>query len=230
MSSDAWLDYWNGDVSLYASGKHLDAHYRSLLADILPLLPAQPFTLLDYGCGEALMAPKIAEKGGRVLLYDRAHVNRARLRNRFAGQSGVRVLEDLAKAKASCDLVLMISVIQYVPQDKLPALLGELKGLLKPGGRLLIGDILPPGNSLAGDVSALLGFGLAEGFFLDAVKGLAKTLRSDYRSKRRQLGLCAYSVGEIQSILTECGFAPQPLSKNIGHAKHRRSILATLPG
>ncbi len=229
MTSDnRWLDYWNGDVSVYVSKRHLMAHYKGLFADIQPLLPKPPFTLLDYGCGEALMAPSIAELGGRVLLYDRAEAKRATLRNRFAGLPAIEILSDLHAAQGACDVVLMISVIQYVPKGQLPDLLRSLKALLKPQGKLVIGDILSPDNSLVGDVRALLGFGMAEGFLFDAMKGLVKTLRSDYRQMRKQLGLSAYTISEIVGVLTECGFQPQPLTKNIGHARHRRSVVAGL--
>lgn len=230
VQQDRWLDYWNGDVSLYVSGRHLAAHYDRLLAELKPHLPQSPFTLLDYGCGEALMAPEIAKRGGRVLLYDRASVNRQRLKGRFAHQPGVEVPDDLAGLAGSVDIVLMISVIQYVPKDALPALLATIKGLLKPGGRLILGDILAPDNSVASDAASLLGFGLSQGFLLDAVKGLARTLRSDYRQKRKQLGLSCYSLPDIVSQLTLAGFKAQPLARNIGHAKHRRSVMALSQG
>ncbi|CAA6604019.1 SAM-dependent methyltransferase [Rhodospirillaceae bacterium LM-1] len=227
-NNNRWLEYWNGDVSVYVSPRHLEAHYKGLFADITPLLPKPPFTLLDYGCGDALMAPDIASRGGRVLLYDRAAARRATLRNRFAGQPAIEILDDLKAAEGACDLALMISVIQYVPKAELPALLRSLKALLKPDGLLVIGDILSPDNSMVGDVSALLRFGMKEGFLADAMKGLVKTLRSDYRKMRGELGLSSYSISDIIGVLTECGFQAQPLTKNIGHAHHRRSVTARL--
>lgn len=224
--NNRWLEYWNGDVSVYVSPRHLQAHYKGLFADIAPLLPKAPFTLLDYGCGDALMAPDIARHGGRVLLYDRAAARRTTLRNRFAAHPGIEILDDLKVVQGTCDLVLMISVIQYVPKADLPTLLRSLKALLKPGGLLVIGDILSPDNSMVGDVSALLRFGMKEGFLLDAMKGLVKTLRSDYRKMRGELGLSSYSISEIVGVLTGAGFQAQPLAKNIGHAHHRRSVTA----
>jgi SAM-dependent methyltransferase len=223
----AWLDYWDGDVSLYVSRRHLEAHYQSLLAAIEPLLPPPPFTLLDFGCGEALMAPAIAAKGGRVILFDEAAARRGTLRQRFAPVPGIEVPDETDSLAGTCDMVLMISVIQYVPKDQLPHLLARIRRLLKPGGRLVLGDILAPDNSIANDALALLGFGLKKGFLVDAVIGLFKTLRSDYRQARQTLGLSTYSIDGILAVLKAAGFEAAPLGWNIGHARHRRSVMAT---
>jgi 2-polyprenyl-3-methyl-5-hydroxy-6-metoxy-1,4-benzoquinol methylase len=225
---EGWLDYWNGDVSLYVSPAHLKAHYKKLLQDITPLLPRQGLTVLDYGCGDALMAPGLRALGAHVLLYDGASARRQRLKNRFSHYDGIDVLDDPSAAEGRCDVVLLISVLQYVPKDGLQNLLKDLRSLLKPGGLLVIGDILGPGNSVAADAGALLRFGLQEGFFLEAVTGLARTLTSDYRKKRGQLGLSCYRLEDLTGALTLAGFQVQPLTRNIGHANHRRSLMARL--
>ena len=225
-----WLAYWSGDVSLYVGRRHLEAHYDGLFAAILPLLPAPPFTVLDYGCGEALMAPALAQRGGHVLLHDAAPSRAAILRDRFAAVAGIEVVEDLAEAAGRCDLVLLISVIQYVPKADLAGLVGRLRGCLKPGGRLVIGDILAPGNHVVADVLALLRFAAREGFLVDALSGLLRTLRSDYGRMRGELGLTTWATAEILALLAEQGFDAEPLGWNIGHAGHRRSIVATARG
>jgi SAM-dependent methyltransferase len=222
-----WLDYWNGDVSLYVSPRHLEAHYNGLFEAIRPLLPDPPFTLLDYGCGEALMAPELAGRGARVILHDAAPSRAEVLRRRFAGIAGIEVAEELASRCRDCDLVLLISVLQYIPKADLPGLFERLRSCLKPGGRLVVGDILAPDNSVVADVGALLGFARREGFFLDALRGLIRTLRSDYGRMRNRLGLTTWRFDEISAVLEAAGFDVEQLAWNIGHAGHRRSLVAT---
>ena len=223
-----WLQYWNGDVSLYVSPRHLEAHYRGLFAALRPVLPDRPFTLLDYGCGEALMAPDLVAAGGRVLLHDAAAARLDVLRQRFAGQAGIEVVEDLATASGRCDLVLLISVLQYVPRQEVGAFLARLRACLKPGGRLVIGDILAPDGGVVADVAALLRFAHREGFLLAALRGLVRTLRSDYGRLRSRIGLTTWTLDEITTTLAGAGFAAEPLAHNIGHADHRRSLVATV--
>ncbi|EME67801.1 SAM-dependent methyltransferase [Paramagnetospirillum caucaseum] len=225
-----WIDYWDGDVSVYSGVRHLEAHYRELFAGIEPLLPAAPFTLLDFGCGEALMAPDIVARGGKVFLYDAAGGRRPRLRQRYSHLDGIAVPDDLGVLDGLCDVILLISVIQYIPRDDLPALFTQLHRTLKPGGALIVGDVLSPDNSVVGDVTALLGFAWREAFLAEAVRGLLRTLNSNYHQKRKTLGLSSYSIEEIVGLLDSLGFDAIPLAGNIGHARHRRSVLARRRG
>ena len=229
-NKSGWIDYWDGDVSVYTGVRHLKAHYRELFAGVEPLLPAAPFTLLDFGCGEALMAPDIVAKGGRVFLYDAAGGRRFRLRQRYSYLDGIVVPDDLSVLDGLCDMVLLISVIQYVPRDGLPALLGQLHKTLKPGGKLIIGDILSPANSVIADVGALLRFAWREAFLVEAVRGLLRTLASNYNQQRKILGLSTYGAAEMMSLLDAAGFDAKPLAVNVGHADHRRSVLALRRG
>jgi SAM-dependent methyltransferase len=225
-----WLDYWNGDVSLYVCRRHLKAHYAELFRHLAPLLPAEPFTLLDYGCGDALMAPALVERGARVLLFDEAIGRRDALAKTHGGRAGIEVIAGLDALAGGCDVVLLISVIQYVPEAQLHDLLVRLRRLLRPGGRLIVGDVIDPKTGIVEDASALLRFGLGHGFFLKAAAGLLRTAGSSYRRERQRLGLSTYSPDEIAERVRRAGFVPTRLARNIGHATHRHSLVATVPG
>lgn len=224
-----WLSYWDGDTSIYVNARHLDAHYQRLSADLGALLPKPPFTLLDYGCGEALMAPRLAASGGRILLYDAAKARQKALAKRFAGSADIDVLDDealLALRGASCDMIVMISVLQYLDSDHLLGLFTRLAGLLAPRGRLVIGDIIPPDCSMLADIGSLLGFAAKNGFFIAALLGLVKTFHSDYRRLRKDLGLATYTPLQIETVLAQAGLKAMPLDHNIGHSRTRYSVVA----
>lgn len=222
----SWVDFWDGDHSIYVNRTHLDAHYCRLLKDLVPLLPAAPFTLLDFGCGDALMAPELAAKGGTVVLYDAAPKKRDTLRARYGAHSGIQVLDDLAaQPEQSCDLVIMISVAQYIDRDVLAGVLAPIKRALKPGGRLIIADIIPPGGSLLRDVAAFLGFAAGNGFLVAALAGLARTLFSDYSRLRKQLGLSTYAVEDMVALLGTAGWRVEKLPRNVGFDPNRWSAV-----
>lgn len=226
---DGWLDYWSGDISLYVSERHLAAHYRLLHDALTPHLPPAPFTLLDYGCGEALMAPRLAARGGTVILVDEAPGRAEKLAVRFSGAQGVAVGRSLEEAVGVCDLAIMISVSQYIPKAEFPTLARRLAATLKPGGKLIIGDILPPDSSMVDDVGSLLRFAWRDRFLPAALVGLARTFRSPYRAARQRLGLTTWAADDMLATLSAAGLTPRRLADNIGHSGSRYSILATKP-
>lgn len=226
-SADGWLQYWSGDISLYVSPRHLAAHYRLLHDRLAPHLPPAPFTLVDYGCGEALMAPRLAAAGGSIVLVDEAPGRSTQLAARFRGAAGVTVAETLEAATGRSDLTVMISVSQYIPKDQFPTLVRRLAATLKPGGRLIVGDILPPDNAMLDDIGALLAFAWRDGFLPAALVGLARTYRSPYRAARQRLGLSTWAPDEMNALLAAAGLVPRRLAENIGHSRRRYSMLAT---
>lgn len=226
---DGWLDYWSGDISLYVSERHLAAHYRLLHDAITPHLPPAPFTLIDYGCGEALMAPRLAAKGGKVILVDEAPGRADKLAIRFSGANGVAIGRSLEEAVGICDIAILISVSQYIPKDEFPTLARRLAATLKPGGALVVGDVLPPDSSMIDDVGALLRFAWRDRFLPAALVGLARTFRSPYRAARQRLGLSTWRPDDMMALLSDTGLTPTRLADNIGHSDSRYSILATKP-
>jgi len=101
--------------------------------------------VLDYACGEALFAARVADACAGLYLAEPAPGVRGRLIARFAPNTKIRVrsLDDLRHmAERSVDLAVMNSVAQYMTPDELDAALAVIRRLLKPGGRLVLGDIL----------------------------------------------------------------------------------------
>jgi hypothetical protein len=98
--------------------------------------------------------------------------------------------------------------------------------LLAAESLLVISDILPPDVPAATDAMALLKFGAANGFFLAAVAGIARTLMSNYWRLRSQYGLTRYSDTAMIDKLAAAGFAAQRKPKNIGHDQARMAFTA----
>ena len=67
-----WRDYWNQDTPIYVSERHKLLHYALLAKDIAGLIPSPDATVLDYGCGEALSADKVAARCAHLTLCDAA--------------------------------------------------------------------------------------------------------------------------------------------------------------
>src|SRR3978361_2174279 len=172
---DDWIDYYDSTHTIYARNLHRDLHFQVIARDIIGYISSADAVVLDYACGEALSAARVAEACGKLFLAEPAPGVRGRLIARFAPNTKIRVrsLDDLRNMEEkSIDLVVRTSVAQYMTPEELDSALAVVRRLLKPGGRLVLGDILRPEVGMAKDVLALLKFAGRHGFIEDAFYGL----------------------------------------------------------
>lgn len=118
-------------------------------AAILELLEAGPGqTAADIGCGPGFLslplARAVAPGGGRVLACDISPEMLAMLRRR-AEEAGIAALETFESGEsslplpdASCDRVLLVCLLHELAAPA--AFLGEVRRVLRPGGRGLAVD------------------------------------------------------------------------------------------
>jgi len=227
-ATSGWIEFWDTKHSIYVSPQHEAAHFRRIAEDIRPYVPERG-VLLDYGCGEALSADFVAEKVARLILCEAAPNVRMMLGARFAGNNKIAVRKpaDIEVMSASSfDAIVLHSVTQYLNAQELDVLLAMFHRLLKPGGLLVIGDVIPHQLSMVADARALLRFGRSEGFFWAAFRGLIRTYFSNYRQLRKSLGLTRYDQAEFTAKLEGAGFSVEPARSNIGHNSKRMTFLA----
>ena len=226
---DDWIDYYDSTHTIYASKQHRDLHFQLIAKDIIGYISSPGAVVLDYACGEALSAAEVAEACGKLYLAEPAPGVRGRLIARFAPNTKIRVrsLDDLRKMEEkSIDLAVMNSVAQYMTPAELDSAFAVIRRLLKPGGRLIVGDILRPEVGMVRDVVALLRFALTHGFLRDALIGLVSTALSDYRQLRARVGLQRYSEAEMVAKLAASGFTASRAHRNIGHNPWRMTFVA----
>lgn len=223
-----WVDFWNRPNAIYANRRNLETHFACLQRDLDAYLPAGG-TMLDFGCGDALAAEAMAERCRTVYLFDAAPAVQERLRARFSGHPRIKVLgeEDLAALPAgSVDLVLAVSVLQYIPRQAVGGILNRWRSLLSRQGRILIADVVDPRTPMLRDVASQLSMARKNGFLMAALLGLGRMALSDYRRIRREAGFSAYTPEDMQSLLAEAGLRADPLPHNVGPTPHRHSFLA----
>jgi ubiquinone/menaquinone biosynthesis C-methylase UbiE len=225
---DEWIDYYDSTHTIYASKLHRDLHFQIIARDIIGYISSPNAVVLDYACGEALSAAKVADACAKLYLAEPAPGVRGRLIARFAPNTRIRVrsLDDLRKMDEAVDLVVMNSVAQYMTPEELDSAFAIVRRLLKPSGRLVLGDILRPDVGMARDVLALLKFARTHGFLKDALYGLASTALSDYRQLRTRVGLQRYGENEMIEKLARAGFSAARVQQNIGHNPWRMTFLA----
>src|SRR5688500_658584 len=193
-------------------------------------------TVLDLGSGagvDAFLAAREVGPSGRVIGVDMtpAMLDKARANVRKAGVHNVEFregrLESLPVETASVDAVTSNCVINLVP-DK-GAVFAEVARVLKPGGRLVISDIILDGalpEAVAKDVYAYVG----------CVSGAM--LRDEYFGLLRRAGFSAVevlkdvdyldSVGgafpvELGTLLAASGISRESLTGKVRSVTYRAS-------
>ncbi len=228
----SWRDFWNGEHAIYVSPRHKALHYRQIATDLIAHIPAPDAVVLDHGCGEALSADRVAAHCGRLYLCEAAPNVRERLKASFGHLGNLAVVspeEVEALADDSLDLVVANSLIQYLSRDELSALLTLWRQKLKPGGELVVADVIPPDVSPLTDASQLLSFAWRGGFMKAALAGLVRTAFSDYRKLRAQYGLSTYRAEEITGLIAAAGYEETRPQPNFGHNPHRMTFKARKP-
>ena len=145
MASPEWISFYDSKHWIYVNARHQSAHCRRLAEAFLRFAPAGG-VMLDFGCGESLFADRVAEPTARLILCEAAPNVRAALAGRFAGNSKivVRKPEDIeVMTPQSIDVIIMHSVAQYLSPHDLDRQLEVFRRLLRPGGLLVLSDILP---------------------------------------------------------------------------------------
>jgi SAM-dependent methyltransferase len=224
-----WISYWDSDHPIYVNARHFDVHYANIADDIVRLLPGKQARVLDYGCGEALHADRIAANCATLYLCEAAPTVRTRLKERFGKIANIAIVtpEDVAAMEPeSLDLIVANSLLQYLKRPELVALLKVWRRVLSPGGALVVADVIGPKQSAIADALSLLNFARKNGFLTAAFIGLVKTTLSDYRKLRMQLGLTTYDEAEMLKLLTEAGYDAARLRPNLGHNQGRMAFRA----
>jgi ubiquinone/menaquinone biosynthesis C-methylase UbiE len=225
----SWVEFWDQGPPIYVSDRHKLLHARHVGQDIIRLIGKPDDSVLDYGCGEALYAPDVAGHCGRLILSDAAPTIRAALETRYVHDPRISVaspeaVEELADA--SLDLVVINSLMQYLAPVDRDHVLRLAHAKLKPAGRLVVADVIPPDLSPLTDAMALLRFAAKGGFILAAFGGLARTALSGYRRLREELGFFTYDAAAFLSHLEAAGFEARQIHPNFGHNQARMTFEA----
>jgi len=225
----SWVAYYDSPHSIYVNALHRDVHYATIAGEIARYVPSPSAAVLDYGCGEALHADRIAAVAGRLTLVDAAPTVRARLVERFRQNPNIAVAspeEAAAMPDRSFDLVVLHSVSQYLTGEEFDRTATLFRRLLKLDGLFLLGDVVPHHVPAVSDAFALLRFAEANGFLFAALGGLVRTFFSDYWRLRSRFGLTRYSEAEMTARLARLGFTATRAPANIGHIRSRMTFLA----
>ena len=124
---------------------------------------------LEIGCGEGLLTERLAPLAGEMLAVDISDLAVTRARERFATLHNVRVerMDMLVdKFHETFDLVAASEVLYYLERDQLPEAARKVKGLVKPGGALLLAHARAMADDTSGVEEKTFGAKTIHGLFM----------------------------------------------------------------
>ena len=131
-------DKWRGS----ALGRTTDVRERELLLDLIGDVAGQ--AVLDVGCGDGELAVELWKRGAKITGID-ASARMIEVARERARQHGADVRFDLATVQAlpfpprAFDLVVAVTVLCFIEDGA--STLREMGRVLRPGGRLVIGEL-----------------------------------------------------------------------------------------
>ncbi len=221
-----WVEYWDSlDEGQLLFRPEADEYVRNL-ARLIELRPS--LRVLEFGCGYGFVAEGLAGRVGELRLWDAAPGMLRHADARLARLGNVSAL-DLSDPDADAprfDLILVNSVAQYMGKEEFGGWLKRWRGLLRPGGKVVVSDLIEPRVSPARDVLSLLSFSARRGYLRQALRNvLAERGRYGRMAKARPL----YRPGrdEVSRLAGEACLAATYLPRNLTHFSARTTAVLT---
>lgn len=183
-------------------------------------------SVLDYGCGGGQAAARLADRVGRLALWDPDPAARAAAAAAVSGLGNAAVLAAAPAAPPAYDVVLANSVLQFVPRRELPELLARLAAVLAPGGRVVVSDVIPRGRRARRDVLDAVRFASRAGV-LAALAAAATRAAAGYLSASRRQPLTRIDADELAALAGAAGLATAVLPVNLTHFRGRYAAVLT---
>ncbi|HSD74323.1 MAG TPA: methyltransferase domain-containing protein [Steroidobacteraceae bacterium] len=226
--SDAsdWKAYWE---KIEDKQEVFRAEARDHIARLRRLVPVDTrMRTLDFGCGFGFSAEQLAPHVGSVSLWDGAANVRRRARARVAWLPNVEMSDlsepDAPATRTAFDLITVHSVVQYMSEQELRGWLARWAHMLKPGGRLVLSDLIQPGASAARELIDYLKFSVRAGFLWDALLGGVREF-ANYFGARSSRPLLQVDEPHLTQWAAEAGLKVEWLAENLSHRRLRRTAV-----
>jgi cyclopropane fatty-acyl-phospholipid synthase-like methyltransferase len=221
--NSGWGHYWEAIRDQHASFAAEARDYVHRLTESIDLSGAS--SVLDFGCGFGHVARELAPRVQTLSLWDSSAHVRSLARLRVADIPNIQLVdltadENVNLHQGEFDLILVHSVVQYMTLEELNTWLERWRRLLRPGGRLILSDLVQPGAGFLGDMLSVLRFAWKNGVFWHELR--EKGFHSvTYLFTRHQRELTVVTPETLERLAERNGLEVTLLPENLSHFSSR---------
>jgi cyclopropane fatty-acyl-phospholipid synthase-like methyltransferase len=189
--------------------------------------------VLDFGCGFGLVAALVAPRVARVCWWEPSRHMRGEAERHLASLPNATFWDLSAMPDAPYghplpalrfDLILVNSVVQYMPPDDVWAWLPWWRRMLKAGGRLVLSDLITGDHRGVADMIDLLRLGARHGSPVRAAAGAIGGVVTYWRT-RHAAPLTRVDRDDLTSRAREAGLDTEFLTSNLTHFRTRATAI-----
>lgn len=223
----SWSEYWEGMEDRQAVFRIEARDYARRVRTLLR--PQVTMRVLDFGCGFGHTARELAPFVGSISVWDASSRVRQQAAQRLADLPNIDYVDLSASNSvspvASYDLILVHSVVQYMSEAEFREWLTRWSRMLKPGGRLVLSDLIDPeASGLKGEVLTYLGFAARHGFFWNALLAGIREVGS-YSKARESRPLLTFTPAKLSELATAGNWSVDWLPENLSYRGSRRTAV-----
>lgn len=230
LSSLAWTTYYDelaiaGTFDLFEREADF---FVSRLCDAFSI--DSDTVVIDFGCGFGAVAERLAARGAQLRFWDSSVIMRLKASQRLAAlpQASLLDLSDPGQGpRGEADLVIVNSVAQYMTLEELVSWLQRWRTMLKPGGAIVLSDIVSPGSTLFTEVRESLRFAARQHILWRTVPRLIReSVR--YTRWRNALELLRLDQSDLSRMAKEAGLKADKRPQNLTFRSNRWTAFLTL--
>lgn len=224
-----WNEYWEGMEDRQAVFRIEAADYARRVRE--SLRPQATTRVLDFGCGFGHTARELSPFVGSVAVWDGSSRVRQQAAMRLRDLANIEYLDlrdpGQPTVTSAYDVILVHSVVQYMSEAEFKQWLARWLRMLKPGGRLVLSDLIgPDASGLKGEVATYLKFAARNGFFWNALMAGLREVGS-YAKARESRPLLTMAPPTLTQWAADAGWAVEWLPHNLSYRDSRRTAVLT---
>lgn len=219
---DGWRAHWDAHPAPTPSFAREAELFAQRLRDDFRL--GADSDVLDYGCGFGFVAAALAPDVRTITVWEPARAMALHARATLAGVPNVQTVDlspdrEAPTDRSQVDVVVVNSVVQYMSEPEIARVLATLAGILRPGGCIVVSDVIPPGHSFLREALAL------------AVRhpGLVRDRLwrwgGDYLRKMDALPLQRLGPEDLRRLAAGAGLVVEPHHRNLTHFAGRATFV-----